>query len=527
MSVLSFVALDRAKAATPTPTLVAPAAGTVLDSRVEVRADGVTSPFAQATFAARVVGDRDWTVLGTDDAAPYRVFADIAALPGAAVGEEVELRVVAKDAAGGLGADGARLVLGAAPPAGPGVGQSPEWLVVHYARPAGDYDGWGLHVWGDVESPTDWAAPLPFAGETAFGRFAWVRLKPGARQVGLITHRGEEKDGGDRLVDPSATPQVWLEQGAAGQFGSEVAATGQAFVHVARGAPGTAVRANGQDYPLSGSDDFGSFAVVPTTVVPLDFTVVGGVSGRLTSGSAWVTGGGVFASRAAAENRAVIHYHRPGGDYADWTLYHWTGSLEPSPGWTRSRPPDGADGFGVVWSVPLAPGAAGLSNIIHRGDAKDPGPDQFLDVAGAGHEVWFVSGSVRSDGTASFVLPPSTGSAADVDLSRAEAAWVDRDTLVWDVPAVASDGYQVRYDPAGGIEVVDGQVRGGKVLRLAPSGVLGGDLAARFPHLAGKQTFTVRAADAPRVEEAVGAQQAAVHLDSSGALRHATGTKAA
>ena len=47
----------------------------------------------------------------------------------------------------------------------------------------------------------------------------------------------------------------------------------------------------------------------------------------------------------------------------------------------------GVDGFGVYWSVPLAPGAPGLSNIIHRGDTKDPGADQFLDVAGTGYEV--------------------------------------------------------------------------------------------------------------------------------------------
>ncbi|EWC58556.1 Neopullulanase [Actinokineospora spheciospongiae] len=531
-SVVSLVATDRVHATAGDPTLIAPAAGTVLDTRVEVKADGVGA--GQATFAAKVEGSRDWTTLGTDDSAPHRVFADLGSLPGAGVGKEVELRVVTRGSTGQVGADGATITLAAAPPVQPpGAGQSPDWLVVHYAR--ADHAGWGLHVWGDVETPTEWSAPLPFAGETPFGRFAWVKLKPGAKSVGMITHRGDEKDGGDRVVDPSVTPQVWLEQGAAEVFPSEVAATGQAVVHVQRASgdyAGLAVRVAGQpDVPLSGRDDFGAVATVPTTVSPLDFTVVDGATtvatGKLTGARAWVKETTTFASRAAAENRAVIHYHRPDGNYADWVLYHWTGSLEPSPGWTRSRQPDATDGFGVTWSVPLAPGAGGLANIIHRGDTKDPGADQFLDVAGTGYEVWFVSGSAKADGSASFVLPSSSAPAADADLGKAKAVWVAKDRLVWEVPAVASDGYQVRYDADGGIAVVDGRISGGKVLRLDPGGALGGDLAVKYPHLAGKPTFTVRAADAGRVDEALRAQQAAVHVDSSGALRHATGTQLA
>ena len=117
---LSVVVLEgtrRLRAAVPAPTLVVPPAGTRLDDRVELRADGITAPFAQATFAAGVEGTPGWTVLGTDDTAPYRVYADLARLPGAAVGKRVELRVVAKGSAGPPGADGAAVSLAAAPPA--------------------------------------------------------------------------------------------------------------------------------------------------------------------------------------------------------------------------------------------------------------------------------------------------------------------------------------------------------------------------------------------------------------------------
>ncbi|GAA3005274.1 alpha-amylase family glycosyl hydrolase [Actinokineospora diospyrosa] len=408
LSVLALRASDRLRDGPVAPTLVAPAAGTVLDERVELRAEGISAPFAQATFAARVKGTRGWTVLGTDDAAPYRVFADVAALPGAREGAEVEFRVVARDGSGPLGADGAAVSLVAAPPDPVG----PAWLVVHYNRPAGDYAGWGLHVWGDVESPTAWDRPLPFAGETHYGRFAWFRLLPGARQVGVIVHQGDLKDGGDRLITP--TNQIWLRQGSDTQYLSDLAATGSVTVHYNRPSgdySGVAVRVAGHpDIPLTGRDAFGAVATAPasdTIEIVANNTVLRRVQPRTSA--VWLREDNPrdFTSLAAAENRAVIHYHRPTGDYPGWTLYHWTGSQHPSPDWSASSPPTGQDAFGALWSIPLTTDTGGLSHIIHQGDTKDPGADQYLDVNTTGHEVWFTSGSTHPDGSASYVLPPT------------------------------------------------------------------------------------------------------------------------
>ncbi|TWP47450.1 pullulanase-type alpha-1,6-glucosidase [Lentzea tibetensis] len=483
----------------PAPVLVAPAQGTVLDKRVELRADGIGAANAQATFAARVEGGSEWTVLGTDDSAPYRVFADLASLPGAKAGKRVELRVVARS--GAIGADGAFVTLVPAPPVQPPGTKSPDWLVVHYQRD--NYDGWGLHVWGDAETPTEWSQPLPFAGETPYGRFAWVKLKPGAKQVGIIAHKGDEKDTAiDRFVDPSVTPEVWLEQGQEPVHPSEQAATGKATVHYAGDATNVAVRVPGRaDAPFTGTDSFGAYADLPPTT---DFSLVRGgnivASGKFTSASAWVKDDRVHASRAAAENRAVIHYFRPDGDYTDWTMYHWTGSLEPSPGWNQSRQPDGRDAFGAYWSVPLAPGAPGLSYIVHRGDAKDPGVDQFLTLAEKGNEVWQLSGNEK------YLLPPSSGPAADDDLTKSKAIWVAKDLVVWDVPVIASDGYRIEY--------------GGRVLRLVPST---SPVPDRFPHLRGKPVFQVRG----YADGALREKLAAVHTDSSGAIRHRTGVQIA
>lgn len=62
-----------------------------------------------------------------------------------------EFQEAARSFSGGTA--GAAATVGAEPaPEEPGAVRR-DWLVVHYQRE--DYDGWGLHVWGDVENPTE------------------------------------------------------------------------------------------------------------------------------------------------------------------------------------------------------------------------------------------------------------------------------------------------------------------------------------------------------------------------------------
>lgn len=96
------------------------------------------------------------------------------------------------------------------------------------------------------------------------------------------------------------------------------------------------------------------------------------------------------APLAQAQDTATIHYHRPDGVYDGWGLHVW-GSAAQETLWAEPLAPAGEDDFGVFWVVPLAMGASELGFIIHRGDEKDPGPDQFLSMA-AGREAWIVSG---------------------------------------------------------------------------------------------------------------------------------------
>ena len=59
--------------------------------------------------------------------------------------------------------------------------------------------------------------------------------------------------------------------------------------------------------------------------------------------------------------------------------------------------------------MPLLPDATELAYIIHRGDQKDPGPDQYLDLANDGYEVWQLQNANVAD---PYILPVSQ---ADVD----------------------------------------------------------------------------------------------------------------
>jgi pullulanase-type alpha-1,6-glucosidase len=90
-------------------------------------------------------------------------------------------------------------------------------LIVHYTRPDQDYGPWWLHAWGDiVPGQVDgYPGGVPFAGEDASGRFAWVRLAPGARDVGflLVDATGVKDVAADRHVDPTVTPEIWLRPG--------------------------------------------------------------------------------------------------------------------------------------------------------------------------------------------------------------------------------------------------------------------------------------------------------------------------
>ena len=565
-----------ADAAAPTISVDQPPVGTEVTGLIDLGATVAGAAPQQVTFAVRDAATEDWTVVGTDDNAPYGIQFDVSRF---STGTTLEIRAILQTRAGELNADSTTVTVGEVvtpPPPGPGIGS--EYLVVHYNRADGDYgdptssdynDFWGLHAFGDIDQSVEWTDPVRFWGEDEFGQFAWVKLQPGASNVGIIVHRGDTKDGtdADRYVDPRLTPEVWLNSDDAAVHTSLAEARGFARIHYHRddgdyGDPtsgdfndywglhlwGDAIDASeGTDWtapkPPTGSDDFGVYwdVLLDDPDAPVNFIIHRGDTKDVAPdqafvpsqvGEIWRTEGveTMHPTKGAALSTAVIHYHRPDGDYGDyssgdfndfWGMHVWTGAATPNPSWTEPLKPARFDSFGPVFEVPLIEDATRLNFIIHRGDEKDPNADQSLDLTTYGYEAWYPSGSEK-DGQIVWLLP-IIGRGVDADLSQARAHWVTRDTLLWKAEAPESQVYSLRWSPDGDITAGTDGVVGGRTIRLSydPAGP-SEELKEKWPHLADYSAFTVASDSLDSVPEVLRGQVVAVETGPDGALRRAT-----
>ncbi|WP_251093096.1 pullulanase-type alpha-1,6-glucosidase [Streptomyces sp. Caat 7-52] len=201
-------------AAAPTVTLKAPAAGATGTVELSAGVDG--GRLDRVVFAAQV-GNGTWRTLGSADHAPYKVTQTIG--EDVPVGTALRYKAVVVDSAGRTASAMASSTTGT--PAAPEVptASSRDYAIVHYKRTDGDYADWGLYAWGDLADgeATNWPASHPFTGRDAYGAFAYVKLKPGASNVGfLVIDKDGDKDvSADRTIDVTRTGEVWIEQGKA------------------------------------------------------------------------------------------------------------------------------------------------------------------------------------------------------------------------------------------------------------------------------------------------------------------------
>lgn len=567
-------------AATSAPgiTLSAPQPGAEVSGRFEVGAALSNAGYAEVTFAVSVDGG-DYTPIGTDDNAPYRVFYDSS---GLAPGTALRFKAIVSDLDGNLNSAQVDVSVGA--------DEEPEsgalYAVIHYLREDGDYgdhnssnfnDYWGLHLWGDGVDPdyhTDWSDPRPFLGEDEYGRFAWVRLVPGSTEVNFIIHRGDLKDGteADRQFNPAVSPEIWTRQGDANAYTTQAEAQGYVTIHYHRpdgdyGDPssgdyndywglhlwGEAIDpSEGTDWtspkPPTGFDDYGAYWEIAIQDVghPVNFIVHRGdvkdtepdrAFDPAADASIWLQAGDEtnYPSRGAATDVATIHYHRPAGDYGDncnpdfsqfWGLHVWQGALNPNPSWTEPVCWDALDTFGPVFNIPLVDGAAQLAYILHRGDEKDPGPDQFLVLDRWGYEVWQLQGENPANAEEPhYVLPILAGGAANVgNINQQRAYWVSEDTIAWAAATEPGNNYFLHYAPEGGLEASETGISGGEAIALAldPAG-LPQDVRDKFPHLAGLPALKIDAADLALVAEILKGQIAVSAVSAGGVAQDATG----
>ncbi|MFJ8662794.1 pullulanase-type alpha-1,6-glucosidase [Streptomyces sp. NPDC093795] len=420
-----------APAAKPAVSLKAPAAGAT--GTVELTADVSGGGLNRVVFAAQT-GNGRWQTLGTADHAPYKVTQHVTAPAGTAL----RYKAVVVDSAGRTASATAASTAGQAPAPEKPVAVERTHAIVHYQREDGNYDGWTLKAAGQEAA---------FTGRDAHGAFAWVKVPEGASTVTYTVEKDGAAEGPQRSISLGRTGEVWITQGQDGQSDTN-----------------------------------------PAPVTP-------------------------------DRTKAVIHYQRPDGNYDGWGLHTWTGAAQPTD-WSKPLMPVRTDAYGAVYEVPLTEGASSLSYILHKGDEKDLPTDQSLDLATYGHEIWTLSGQQK-------YLLPTVGAAPNLDLTKAEAQWIDRNTVVWKVKATDATSQQLVYAKDGGITAIDGALNTeGQWLRLNQAALTDAQ-KAKFPHLREYPAFTVDPRDADRVRDSLRGQIIATQRAANGALLAATGVQTA
>ncbi len=132
-------------------------------------------------------------------------------------GTALRYKAVVIDSAGRTASALAASTTGTPPAEEEPAAASRDYAIVHYQRPDGDYADWSLYAWGDLADgeATEWPTGHAFTGRDAYGAFAWVKLKPGASDVGfLVVDKDGNKDvATDRTIDVTRTGEIWIRQG--------------------------------------------------------------------------------------------------------------------------------------------------------------------------------------------------------------------------------------------------------------------------------------------------------------------------
>ncbi|MBL7262242.1 pullulanase-type alpha-1,6-glucosidase [Paractinoplanes lichenicola] len=209
LSAVAFKADKSLPAASGGPTIkFTSPTDALVPTRTKLAVETTGDPLATTTFAAQI-GDGPWRLVGSGTNSAYH---DLTGLAG---GTTVRYKAVVRDSRGRLASATTSIKVGT-----PVSTTSPDYAVVHYQRPAGGYDDYGLYVFGDVDPSmtTTYPAGQPFAGEDAYGKFAFVKLAPNAKNVGFIVvgKDGVKDVDADRFFDPSQHGEIWLKQGEAG-----------------------------------------------------------------------------------------------------------------------------------------------------------------------------------------------------------------------------------------------------------------------------------------------------------------------
>ena len=251
------------------------------------------------------------------------------------------------------------------------------------------------------------------------------------------------------------------------------------------GTTGTTIAVGGKTYPCAAAPNGVGCVVSGVSVPPyanasmnvtnadgsketITFNAGGGepvyaFSGSKTARSGTPGQSGKPPAVARNNKEVVLFYKRDDGNYTGWGL-HLFPLDPPGDAWTKFQTPgefpfEGIDPqWGAYFRIAL-PGKESprysnnppaidtfpnrLGFIIHKGDTKDPGTDQVIEIAKTGNTVFVISG-VNDVST----VPPGGG--ATLRVSGAAAHWVNQGTVLWTPPAGVTK-VELLYSPDASI----------------------------------------------------------------------------
>jgi pullulanase len=449
---------------------------------------------------------------------------------------------------------------------------------IHYHRPDGNYSGWTVYAFDNTTENTGnyGGGPVQVTGTDSFGVYFDVGVTTGAQEVGIIIHNptapgGDQKDSPNNLfVDPSTQGiEYWAYSGIAKLYVTAPSLTnptallpGYVRVHYHRtdgNYAGWTIYAfydtteytgdyNSGLVPPTNSDAYGVYfdvAVVPNAqnlgLIIHNPSAPGGDQkdpgpnefvdpttegfeywGYTGIGKLYKSEVNLASPNALLPGYARIHYYRPDGNYANWSVYafddtaEYTGDYNDGLTFVTSF-----DSYGAYFDISLIPNAQNLGFIIHNTatGVKDPGPNMFLDV-GEFTQAWAISGNATV-----FTSTPTPTQILDSLLNIEQAYWMDRQRVAIQPQfAQSGDTYAISSSLTGGLSVTTSGITGGTNIPLTVGGSLTAEELLRYPQLSG-YTVLQLPADTPvsTLQTVLEGQLAFSAVGSNGSLQYATG----
>ena len=449
---------------------------------------------------------------------------------------------------------------------------------IHYSRPDGNYTGWTVYAFDNTTENTGnyGGGPVQVTGTDGYGVYFDVGVTTGAQEVGIIIHNptasgGDQKDTPNNLfVDPSTQGfEYWAYSGIAKLYTTAVNLSnptallpGYVRVHYHRtdgNYSGWTIYAfydtteytgdyNNGLVPVTNTDTYGAYfdvAVVPNAqnlgLIIHNPSASGGdqkdpgpnefVDPSTEGYEYWgYTGiGKLYKSQPSLSNPnallpgyARIHYYRPDGNYANWSVYafedtaEYTGDYNDGLTFVTST-----DSYGAYFDISLIPNPQNLGFIIHNTatGTKDPGPNMYLDVA-TNLQAWAISGNATV-----FTTVPTPTQILDSLLNVEQAYWLDRQRVAIQPQfAQSGDTYTLSSSLTGGLSVTPTGITGGTTIPLTVGGTLTADELLRYPQLGGYTVLQLPATTTvSTLQTFLEGQLAFSAIGSNGSLQYATG----